>query len=64
MKLNNALAELFFKQLFLAVLGLCCCPGFFLAAEGGGYSLLLCVGFSLGWPLSLWSRGCRALGLQ
>ena len=41
MKLNNALAELFFKQLFLSVLGLRCWAGFS-CCERGLLSVAVC----------------------
>ena len=46
----------------LAVLGLCCCVGFSLAAARGGYSSLQCEGFSLWWLLLLRSLGSRLCG--
>ena len=45
------------------MLGLCCCAGFSLVVESGGYSLLLYVGFSFWWLL-LPSTGSRARRLQ
>ena len=46
--------------LFLAVLGLCCSVRAFSSrGELGGYSSLLCTGFSLQWLLLLWSTGSR-----
>ena len=53
-----------FIYLFLAVLGLCCCPGFSLVAASGGYSLLRCEGFSLRWLLLLQSMGSRRAGFS
>ena len=57
-------AEGFFKiilliYLFLAVLGPCCCAGFPLVVEIGGYSLLVVWGFSLPWFLWLQNTGPR-----
>ena len=43
---------------FIAVHGLS------LVAVSGGYSLLRCVGFSLGWLLLLWSMGSRCVGFS
>ena len=37
----------YFLALLLAVLGLCCCVGFSLAAASGGCSSLHCTGFLL-----------------
>ena len=48
----------------LAVLDLCRCVGSPAVVESRGCSQLSCVAFSLGWLLSLWSTGSRALGLQ
>ena len=45
-------------------LGLCCCLGFSLVAVSRDCSWLQCSGFSLWWPLLLWSTGARAHGLQ
>ena len=36
-----------FLNLFLAVLGFCCCTGFSLVVASGGYSLVVVAGFSL-----------------
>ena len=55
--------KIIFIYLILLVLGLCCCAGFSLIAESGGYSLLPCAGFSLWWLL-LWSPGSSAHGCQ
>ena len=57
-------AEGFFKiilliYLFFAVLGPCCCAGFPLVVEIGGYSLLVVWGFSLPWSLWLQNTGPR-----
>ena len=52
------------NSLFLAVLGLHCCVGFFLVVVSGGYSLVAMHGFSLWWLLLLWSSGSKANGLQ
>ena len=41
---NYALWKNNFIYLFLAVLGLCCCSGFSLVVEGGGYSLVTVCG--------------------
>ena len=38
--------------------------GVSLVAASWGYSLLQCVGFSLWWLLSLWSRGSRRAGFS
>ena len=54
--------EVFKKKkfyLFLAVLGLHCCAGFYVVASGGGSSLVVTHGF-----LSWWSRWSRALGFS
>ena len=54
-----------FIDLFLAVLGLCCCLGFSLvAASGGGYSLVAVRGFLIAMLLLLWSTGSRMCRLQ
>ena len=50
-------------MLLLAVLSLCCCAGFSLAAASGGYSGCGAV-FSLWWLLLLRSTGSGACGLQ
>ena len=50
--------------LFLAVLGLCCCAGFPLAAVSGRSSSSRWAGFSLQRLLSLLGTGSRACGLQ
>ena len=39
-------------------------PGIPLAAESGGSSLVMCMGFSLRWLVSLWPTGSRVHGLQ
>ena len=44
-----------FIDLFLPVLGLCCCPGFLLVVASGGYSSLRYAGFTFWWLLSWWS---------
>lgn len=51
-------------SLYLFILVLRCSEGFSLVAEGGGYSVVACVGFSLQGLLLLGSRGCRACQLQ
>ena len=38
--------------------------GLSLVAVSGGYSLLLCAGFSLRWLLLLWSTGSRCVGFS
>ena len=38
--------------------------GLSLVAASGGYSLLLCVGFSLRWLLLLWSMSSRCVGFS
>ena len=48
--------------LFLAVLDLHCCMGFALVVASGNCSLLQCMGFSLLWPLWLWSKGFSSCG--
>ena len=49
--------------LFLTVLGLCCCSGFF--SSGGEWRLLfVAVSFSLQWLLLLWSLDSRVCGLS
>ena len=40
------------------------CMGFLLVAASKGYSSLRCVGFSLQWPLLLWSMGSRCTGFS
>ena len=51
-------------DLFLAVLGLCCCTGASPAVGSGGCSRAAGAGFSLRQLLLLWSAGSRARGLQ
>ena len=46
-----------FIYFILTVLGLLCCVGSSLVAVIGGYSSLLCAGFSLRWLFLLWSMG-------
>ena len=46
-----------FIYLFMAVLGICYHPGFYLVVVWGGYSSLQCTGFSLQWLLLLWGTG-------
>ena len=43
--------------LFLDVLGVCCCEGFSLVAESGGYALVVLHGLLL-----LWNTGSRVSG--
>ena len=50
--------------IYLAVLGLHCCPGFSLVAASGGCSLAVVPGLLIWWRLLLWSTGSRALGLH
>ena len=38
--------------------------GLSLVVASGGYSSLRCAGFSLWWPLPLWSTGSRRAGLS
>ena len=38
--------------------------GLSLASASGGHSLLWCAGFSLRWPLPLWSMGSRHAGFR
>ena len=62
------LATFFFKfiyfiYLFLAVLSLLLRAGF-LQLQREGATLLCGAGFSLRWPLSLWSMGCRHAGFS
>ena len=54
----------FFKNLFLAVIGLHCCTQAFSSAERQGYSSLWCLGFSLWWLLLLQSTGPRSAGFS
>ena len=55
---------LIFFNLFLVMLGLCCCMEFSLLAVSGGFSSLHCSGFSLQWLL-LWQRaGSGAWGFS
>ena len=61
---NASLNELFFENLFLVVLGLCCCTGFSPVAASGGYSSLQGTGLSLQRLLLLWSVGSRVCGLR
>ena len=50
---------------FMAVLGLHCYSGFlYLVTVSQGYSSLCCAGFSLRWPLLLWSIGSRLSGFR
>ena len=51
-----------FIYLFLASLGLHCCPWLSLVAASGVSSLLRCAGFSLQCSLLLWSTGSRHTG--
>ena len=46
----------------MAVLGLHCRMGFALVVASGNCSLLQCMGFSLLWPLWLWSKGFSSCG--
>ena len=46
----------------MALWGLCCCSGFSLVVESGGYSLVVI--FSLQWLLLLQSTGSRAYTIQ
>ena len=48
--------------LFLAALGLHCCPRTFSSCGKRGYSLLQCTGFSLRWLLLLRSTAPRRAG--
>ena len=50
--------------LFLAVLGLRCCVWTCCSCSEWGYSPLWCLGFSLRWPLLLWSTGSRRAGFS
>ena len=50
--------------IYLAVLGLHCCPGFSLAVASGGCSLAVVPGLLIWWRLLLWNPGSRALGLR
>ena len=45
-------------------MGLCCCAGFSLVSESGGYCLLPRTGFSLQWLLLLQSTGSRCMGFS
>ena len=53
-----------FIYLFLAALGLRCCTGFLQLRRAGATPPLWCAGFSLQWPLLLWSTGPRRAGLS
>ena len=48
-------------DLFMALLGLCCCAGFSPVVVSGGHSLVAVRGFSSRWHLLLWSTGSRVL---
>ena len=50
--------------LYLVALGLHWCGGLSLVVVSGGYSLLQCPGFSLGWPFQLWSVGSRCMNFS
>ena len=54
----------YFTYLFLTVLHLRCCSGFFLVVVNWGCSSLQCTGFSLQWLLLLPSTGSKAHRLQ
>ena len=59
------LFKIHFIYLFWAVLGLCCCVGFSLHSESGGYSLVVvCRLVFLWWLLFLGSTGSRSHRLQ
>ena len=45
--------------LFLAVLGLCCCVGFSLVAESGGYSLAVVLGLPIAETYLVVKRGLK-----
>ena len=51
-------------DLFLSVLCLHCCLGFFLVVMSRGYSWLQCAGFSCQWFLLLWSTGSKLVGFS
>ena len=53
-----------FYFIFLAALSSLLHVSFSLVAVSGGYSLLRCMGFSLGWLLLLWSTGSRLTGFS
>ena len=55
---------LFEFYLFWAMLGLCCCAGFFLVAAGRSSPLVVCAVFPLGWLLLLLGMDARAHGLS
>ena len=63
-RLHFFLKKDIFIDLFLAVLGLCCCPGFLLVVASGGRSSSRYSRFSLQWLLSLWSMGSRRSGFS
>ena len=50
--------------LFLASLGVCCCPRAFSSCGEQGHSSLQCTGFLLQWLLLLWSTGSRRAGFS
>ena len=52
------------NQLMLAVLGLRCCEGSPLVALSGSYSLAVCSGSSLRWPLLLGARALEHAGFS
>ena len=54
----NLFIYFWLRWVFVATCGLS------LVAVSGGYSLLLCVGFSLWWLLLLWSTGSRHAGFS
>ena len=53
-----------FIYLFLAVLGLCCCVGFSLVAESGGYSLVVMHGLLIAVVFLVVKHGRMAHRLQ
>ena len=66
MKLNKIVLALLICDVFffLAALGLRCCAQAFSSCGERGYSSLQCAGFSLLWPLLLWSMGSRCTGFS
>ena len=56
--LINLFVYFWLHWVFAAVRGLS------LVATSRGHSLLQCAGFSLWWPLLLWSMGSRHMGLS
>ena len=59
-----AIFKNFYLFLFLSMLGLCCCEGFFPLWRVEVTHQMWCTGLSLQWLLLLQSRGSRVHGLQ